>query len=402
MALTTIATQKTPARPTQVTLAAQGGLPNAVQSLVLIGAMGATGGAGSGSQLPYTQVVINNVGDVAAATSEANTKFGAGTQLAKMVIAAVKANAAGPNFPPISCVPLPSGATNFGGGSNNLALNVLDKMQADFVASPFDGSTDAVNRAALVTEAQAMSGATRTSNSQYGTTAVVANTTVTDPSTLPKPDTQNLVACWLRDTSGNPYSVAELAAACAAVLAANPVPFNPLDYVAIPGVTAPVSANDWISVGGGLESETCLNAGWVPLCVRPNGQVAFVRTVCTRWSVGDGVTAATAYIDVQDFQVLYYFRKAVATRFSQPDFANTKNSPNTAKSAKGEIIRLMQAFEDESMFEGVSQLAQQVVVQTNVSDVYRLDCYIPVDVVPGLHVIASNVQAGTQFDFFTI
>lgn len=403
----TIATQKTPANPVNITLGPEQGLPNAIKTVVLIAAMGPTGGptgggSVSGTESPYTQVTINNVGSVAAASAEVVTKFGDGSELANMVLAAVRANAAGPNFPPIKCIPLPEGATDFGGVDNNEALLVLDRVQGIcYVATQFDGATDDTNREALLEEIEIMSGATRTSNAQYGSFGVMANTTEAIDD-LPQTNTQYFVGIYLYDSEGNPYSVGELAAAGAAKMASNPVPFNGQDYIEIAGISAPENMNDWLTVGGGLESETVLNQGWTPLRVLPNSTVAFVRTVTGRLFQTDGVTAVTSYFDTQDFDTLYYFRQTIATRFAQPDFINQKASQDTARAAKGEVIRLMQVFEDQGMFQSVSELAELVVVQTNPSQRGRFDVYIPVNVVPNLHMIATDVEATTLFDQFTV
>lgn len=416
MALTDIGFQKTPARPVEITFAAQGGLPNPNQTLALIGHMGATGGAtggaptASGYATPYVPIVINNVTDPTAGGLEAQLKFGVGSELAEMVVAAIQANFAegNSNFPAITCVPLASTDVDFGpvnAGNIPAALAACDKFEAEFVVSPYDGANQTLTNQ-LKTQAQSMSGATRVQNGQYGTFGVAFNRSVADPSTLFKYDTQYLTLAWLRDTATGPsapeYSIAEMAAAYAGILGGIPVPFNPVDNNVIGDVLAPAQQSDWITVGAGLESESALTQGWTPLRVLPNGSVAIVRSVTARVTVGDGVTAVTAYYDVQDFMVLYFFRKAVAARFNQTDFTNQKASGAEANLARSEIIRLASAFEDQGMFQNVSGLSPQVVVQTNASDRSRFDVFIPVNVVPGLHVIATNVQATTVGDVFTV
>jgi phage tail sheath gpL-like len=409
MALTTIGQQKTPSRPVEVALGAQDSPPSDLQKLLLIGAMGPTGGPSgggsvSGTELPYTLVELSNVATVASVSGEAVRKFGNGSQLALMVIAAVRANEAGSVHPTIECVPLPQGATTF--GTTDQALTTAAQLsKADIRVSPFDGN-NATLRGKLKDHCALVSGAQRTSNGQYGSTGVVANYSVADPANLPVPDTQFLMCVWLRDAGAdgaNAYSVAECAAAAGARAAGQGVPFVPLDNVTINGQPAPANMADWITVGAGLESETALDKGWTPLSVKANGEVAFVRTVTCRVTVeADGVTAVTAYYDLQDFQVLYYFRKTVATRFSQVDFTNVKASEEKARNAKGEVVRMMGAFQDNQMFQGVDQLAKLVVVQRNEIDRSRFDVFIPVNVVPGLHVIATRIEAGTLFDAFTI
>jgi phage tail sheath gpL-like len=403
MGLTSIGDQLTPGRPIEITFAAETGLPSSNQTLVLVGHLAASGGA-SGITLPYEVVTINNVVDSVAASGEANAKFGAGSELAKMVIAAVKANAGGSTFPAIKCVGLNPADTDF--GAADAALTALSKTECEYIVSPYDAQNQTLTNK-LKSFATTYSGAQRVENSQFGTIGVAFNRSTVDPSTLFKYDTQFLSLQWLRDTGtgGNApaLSIAEMAAAGAAVMAGNIAPFNPQDSLTIQNVDAPLDTTQNITVGAGLESETALQQGWTPWFVKPNGEVAFVRTVTTRKTVdADGVTTVTAYFDVQDFNVLYLWRKTLFTRFNQPDFKRRKASAQAAQDIKSEVIRLATAFQDQGMFQAVDQLAKQFVVQRSSSDRSRFDVFTPVNVIPGLHVIATNVQAGTQFDQLTI
>lgn len=396
MALTSIGDQKTPGRPTEITFAAETGIPSASQEVLLLGHQAATGGTAATGVV----VVINNVANPDAALAEAETKFGVGCELAKMVQAAVKANSAAgrSTFPTLKCVALPSGETGF--GAADIALTAVKGTKAEFVVSPYDGN-DTTLRGKLKDASSEMSGAQRVHNNQFGTIGVAANRSVTDPSLLPAPDTQYLSLVTMRDTGAPTYSLGEVAAAYAAVLAGNGVPFVPVNDFVIGGLAAPAAAADWYSIGAGLESETVLNRGWTPLKVKPNGEVAIVRSRTSRITV-DGVVAATAYYDVQDFQVLYLWRKTVFTRGSQPDFTNVKASATVARDFKAELIRLATAFEDQTMFQAVAELAKQFQVERSASDRHRFDVFTPVNVIPGLHVIATNIQATTEGDSLSI
>lgn len=404
MAITSIPDQKTPARPVEITFAGDTGTPSANQEVTLIGhALAGTPASGL-----YTPRVISNSGDQAAAKTEAEAKFGVGSELSKMVVAAVKANLATGRFVQLTAIALASTDTDF--GAANAALTAVDRIKAEYVVSPYDGQS-AGNRNLLKAQIAAMSSAQRPSNNQFGSFGVVFNRSVTDPSTLFKFDTQFLIGLWLPDTSDGSnvnypaptYSIGEEAAAAAAMMAGNGSPFNPLDDVTIGEIDAPSNQKDWITVGAALQSEVALNQGWTPLRVKPNGEVAFVRTVSGRVSAdGSGTPVVTSYYDVQDFNVLYFWRKTVYTRLSQPDFKQRKASAATANEIKAELIRLAAIFEDQQMFQAVSQLAKQFVVQRSTSDRSRFDVLTPVNVIPGLHVIATNVVATTQFDTLTV
>lgn len=395
MTLTSIGDQRTPGRPIEITFAADTGLPSSVQELLLIG-HAASGGA-TGTEANYVVVEMETVADEDEALDEAETKFGVNSELSKMVLAAVKANSGGSTFPSIKCVKLAYADTGF--GSSDVALTAAQEAKAEFMVSCYDGD-DATTRDKLEDAAAAMSGAQRADNNQFGTFGVVANYDNAIGS-LPSPDSQFLICVYLRDSGTPTYTVGELAAACAAKMAANAVPFNPLKDVVIGGVDAPETLADYLSIGAGLNSESVLDKGWCPLKVKPNGDVCFVRTVTSRITT-NGTTEATSYYDAQDFQVLYYWRKTLWTRFSQPDFANIKASADAANNLKSEMIRLAQAFQDQTMFQAVDQLAKQFVVERSSSDRHRFDVLTPVNVIPGLQVIAGNISATTEFDELSI
>lgn len=401
MSLTSIGTQKTPGRPIELTFDAETGLPSANQELLLFGKKDAT----SGTAAVYELATINNAGDQVLGEQEANEKFGEGSELAKMVLAAIKANIGEGTVPAIKCIPLQSTDTDF--GANDEALKAAQNVKAEYLVSPFDFQSDTANRDKIKDHATLVSGPQRVENNQFGSIAVGANLSETDPSQLFKFDTQYLCGIWHRSTGTGQdelsYSVAEVAAASAARMASNVAPFLPLDDVSIGSMPRSVKETDYPSKGAGLESESCLNQGWTPLFVKPNGEVAFVRTVTGRLSPdGTGAPLVTAYYDVQDFNVLYFWRRTLFTRFSQPDFKQRKASEDAAQNILSELIRLATLFEGQEMFQAVADLAKQFQVERNVQDRHRFDYKTPVNVIPGLHVIAGNIEATTQFDTITI
>lgn len=399
MALTSIGTQKTPGRPIEITFAEETGLPSANQEVLLIGR-----GQASGSIPAYEVSVISNSGDLTAASGEAAIKFGQGSELQKMVLAAIRANTGQGTVPILTCIPLAEGDTDF--GSSDEALTAAQNVKAEYIVSPYDGQ-DVTLRDKLRDHCLLVSGPQRVENNQFGSIGVIANRSETDPSSLDLFDSQYLAGMWLRDTGtagdAPEYSLAEVAAACAARMASNVAPFNPLDDITITGIDAPAKRSDHITRGAGLESEVCLNQGWTPLYVKPNGEVAFVRTVTGRISAdGTGAPVVGAYYDVQDFNVLYFWRKTLFTRFSQPDFKRRKASDSAAQELLSELIRLARLFEDQEMFQAVTQLSRQFQVERNIQDRHRFDYKTPVNVIPGLHVIAGNIEASTQFDTISL
>lgn len=397
MALTSIGSQKTPGRPIELTFAAETGLPSDATVLLLIGHRAT--GASSGSVADYAAVTISNSGDKTAASGEAATKFGQGSELQKMIVSAIQALAGLGTVPTIKAIPLQYADTGF--GASDEALTSAEKVSYNFAVSPYDGN-DATTRNKLKNHILLVSGAQRVENNQFGSFGVVANQSVSDPSLLPLFDSQYIIGVWMRD-SAPVKSLGELAAMAAAQLAANAVPYYPVDSQTIPNLDAPVNETDNITVGAGLNSEICLGQGWTPLYTKPNGEVAFVRAVTGRISAdGSGTPIVGAYYDVQDFQVLYFWRKTLFTRFSQPDMKKKKASSQKADEIKSEMLRLANLFQIQEMFQAVEQLAKSFVVERNASDRHRFDYKTPVNVIPGLHVIAGNIEATTQFDSITI
>ena len=389
----TIADQKTPGRPVEIEFEAFTGLPSANQELLIMGR------AGVGATGVNNVITINNSGDPIAGKTEAETKFGAGSELAKMVVAAINANfvAGRSNCPTIKCIPMASTAIDFGTADSTLVAALNTK--AEFIVSPFDGTSTALTTK-LLNHCASVSSAQRVDNNQFGSIGVAANFSVADPSTLNAPDSQYLSLVYMRDTAPA-ITLGELAAAYAATLAGNAIPFNPTNGLVLGNISAPVNPVNYLTIGAGLESETALNKGWAPLRVKTNGQVVIVRSVTSRITT-NGTTVAQAYYDAQDFQVLYYWRKTLWTRYSQPDFSNTKRSVGAATALLGETIRLAKLFETNNMFQSVNDLAKQFTVKSSSTDRHRFDIVTPVNVIPGLHDIATTIKASTQFDTISV
>jgi len=200
-------------------------------------------------------------------------------------------------------------------------------------------------------------------------------------------------------------SAAVVAAAHAAVMMASAFPYNPLNGVAIGGLSAPNQVSDWIDLNPNGASEAALRAGLSPLRVLPGGSIGFIRTRTTYNLLPDGVTAVTAYFDWQELVVLNDFREDCYQITQNPPFNNNpggaKASQNLANLLKDEILREALVYENEGAFQGVKALASEFQVAPSTTSRGRFDFVIPVNVIPGLMVIAGNIQAVTT-DSFTL
>lgn len=400
MALTTIGDRLTPSVPIQITLGTLVTEPSSNQTVMIYG----HANSGTPASSLYTAYTVSNSGSASAATTELAAIYGSGCELIQMVVAAITANAetGGTTFPTLKVVGLASTDTAF--GSANVALTNTLNISADFLVNPYDPYSASGNTTALIAQATTMSGADRGAMGQFGTTVVQASTLYapTAAASLAFYGTQNIVSCLLPSIGESAtYSTPQLAAACAAQIASNLAPFNPLDGSEIGGVPAPVLNSNWITVGASLESEAILNQGWTPLRVNANGTVSFVRTITGRVQnpLSNG---GDAYLDIQDWQVLYFWRKTLYTNFTQPIYTNVKASQQEAQTILGDVIRLAKLFEAQNMFQSVSQLAPLFQVARGTSDRSRFDVFTPVNCIPGLHVIAINAQAGVLFDQFSV
>jgi hypothetical protein len=132
-----------------------------------------------------------------------------------------------------------------------------------------------------------------------------------------------------------------------------------------------------------------------------------IRSRLTYTTLPSAITATT-YIDWQDVVLMNDFREDVYQICQNPPFngnpGGTKASKTVASLLKDEILREAQAYEDQGAFQGVATLAPQFIVQPSSTSRGRFDFKIPVNVIPGLFVIAGNIEgvAGANFGDFTL
>lgn len=183
-------------------------------------------------------------------------------------------------------------------------------------------------------------------------------------------------------------------------------PYVPMQNVVCGGLVPPRKVSDWVALDPNGASEQALAAGLAPMFVQPGGTVGYVRTRTTYTM--NGVLAVTAYFDWQDLVTMNDFREVCYAVTQNPPFNNnpggTKASLGVAALLKDEILREAQSFEDQGAFQGVKTLAPLFLVQNSTTSRGRFDFQIPVNVIPGLFVIAGNIVgvAGVDFGDFTL
>lgn len=194
----------------------------------------------------------------------------------------------------------------------------------------------------------------------------------------------------------NTISQAEeiIAAAHAGAMMSFLAPYVPLQGVTIGGLTPPKKSSDRIVIDPSGSSEACLVAGLSPLYVQPGNSVGFIRTRTTWVLKPDNVTPITDYFDYQQLVVLNDFREDCYLLSQNPPFNNnpggTKASVQVAALLKDQVINKAYVYEQASMFQNVKENAKLFQIEITRG---RFDFKVPVDVIPGLYVIAGNIQA---------
>lgn len=357
------------------------GLVPADNTLIIIGHAAAGGGAEL-ANVPYT---VENFGDPVAVVAELATAFGGESEISIGVVAAIKAvqlsDLPGKVYPPIVVIPLA-----FADDDMAAALNANMNIPMPFVASPFPGS-DSAHLSDLEDFLQVINGDDRGRVGQFGSFGFVGTMealgdVVTEATTAA---TESMLFSWLRDLSDVPAQT-EFMLACglAAICASNPLPFLPLNDVIIGGAKGPTDSVDQHTPGDSGTEEGGLEAGAVPLMTDDAGKVHVSRTVTSRRTQED--VADTSYIDLQDWQTLYYLRKQAYILTQQDRYKRARNSATKQAALKSELIHIMLEMEKLEMLQDVESLVAQVVVTNAPGDnPYACQIDIPVNVIPGFH-----------------
>jgi len=194
-----------------------------------------------------------------------------------------------------------------------------------------------------------------------------------------------------------------IAAAAAAGKLASTFPYTPRANVVLGGILPPQKHSDIIDWDPAGASEAALQAGLSPLTVAPGGNVVFIRTRTTYTTTPANITV-NSYFDWQQIVTLYDFREVVYQISQNPPFNNnpggTMASADVAAAFKDEVLREALLFQAQGAFQNVKENASQFVVQVNSTG--RFDFYIPVNVIPGLMVIAGNIQGVVSASVFTL
>lgn len=379
----------------------ESGLVAGNNTLVIVGRRLNNSGSDGGTGTNLIPTTIENFGDPVAALAEAEGLFGVASELSQMIVAAITAikgsDLQNPVYPPIIAIAM-GHATTHSDLAATLAANVTIPMP--HLVQPF-AITDATASAALVAHLNLISASDRGTNGQFGSFGYMGSLDTTSNTTTATIAlaTQYILAPWLRDT-GPAQPIHVVTAAFAAICAANDVPYLPLNGVKIGGLLAPVASADWHTSGDAGTEELGLAGGAVPLMIGPAGEVRISRTVTTLRTVVGVVDSS--YYDMQDWQVLYFYRLNAYNLANQPRYKIAHATDAKLLSLKSELIALAKDFEVLEMFQHVDDLVKLWTVTRPLGNRFAAVYYVPVNVVPGFHNKGIGLVGTELFDTFNI
>lgn len=183
-----------------------------------------------------------------------------------------------------------------------------------------------------------------------------------------------------------------IAAACAAQLAAASDPGAPLNGLRVKGLVAPALADQYTRA----EATTLLKNGVAPLIVA-GSEVRWMRSITTYTTNGAGVPD-TALLDVQTIRVLDYVRRVIrerlASRYQRKKLADKADTTGTTDPSKmrADIMAWLYELEAADIIDGVEELADAVTVARASGDTTAVDIDIPCRPVGGLHVTRGKIR----------
>lgn len=350
---------------------------------------------------PGVVTTILNFGDPVKAKTECDTYFGSGSELGEMVVAAINAvvytDMGSKVFPKIKVI-----ALEFEDDDLESLLGDIISVPMPHVASPFP-ITDATNLASLKLHLEAISGHNRGKNGQFGSFGYIASQdefAVASPLAIAS-GTQYLAFPWQRDTDATKANkVHEIAAATAILMAANPVPYNPVNEVRIGKLNAPTLSSDYHTSGDTGTEALGLDSGLMPILTNDAGEALISRSITSLRTESEAIDSA--YYDIQDWQVLYEFRFNAYLASLKPPFKNKKLSDQKLLDFKSELLSLAYEFEELEMFQHVKKQADQFIARKEAGNRHAGIVATPVNVVPGFHQKGIDITGNNTFDTITL
>jgi phage tail sheath gpL-like len=200
---------------------------------------------------------------------------------------------------------------------------------------------------------------------------------------------------------GSPTSPEEWAAAYGAVAAwnLNIDPARPLHYLKLKSVLPPEPVDRFTRA----ERDILLYDGIANHIVDNGGNVLIERSITTYQTNAAGAVDPS-YLDVQTLATLgeirYQYKTRMVNRFIVPRFKLADDSfpvqPGTfvatPKTVKQEIIALFTELRDIGLIENLNDFIENLRVERNATDVNRVDCLLPPDLINQFRILAGTIQ----------
>lgn len=372
------------------------GLVAADDTLVIVGKK-----LEAGTAVVNGVTTIENFGDPVAALAECTPLFGAASEITEMVIAAIKgvlySDMSTKVYPKIKVITLAHDSTS-SAVETALAANLNMAMPFVVLAFPVTENTAMM---ALRNHLRAISGGDRGRNGQFGSFGFMGTDAALATASPAGEAAGDQVICipWLRDTSVvKKNKIHAVTAAYAAVVAANGIPFLPLNDIVVGGLQAPENTTDYHSEGDTGSAALGLDSGLTPLMVSSKGEIQICRSITSRRV--ETANPDKAYFDIQDWQVLYYLWKLIYTTSREIRYKNAKATDAKIQALLSEIIGHCKTLEASpyEMLHRVDQLMSSFSWRR--SDLSRGGAIyeIPANVVPGFHNKGINLTGTDKFD----
>lgn len=199
----------------------------------------------------------------------------------------------------------------------------------------------------------------------------------------------------------NPWEIlAALVAKHAKHLSAAPELSRPLQFIELAGVMAPKITDRFARV----DRNTLLYDGIATLVIAADNAVQIERSITTYRLNAVGFEDGT-FLDVQtlaqNMYAIRYMRSRVTNRHGRTALGNDDNPPSQGVSrprdVRGTIISAYVELNGLNVVENIDEFENRLIVERSATDPNRIDCYLPLDVINQLRVVAVNATTFLQF-----
>lgn len=188
------------------------------------------------------------------------------------------------------------------------------------------------------------------------------------------------------------FNGVNLACALAYAEANKDSPYYPLDSVVLSSLPVASSVSNRYNTNIGMNADTALSLGWIPIGVNGNGNAFIVRDVTTLIKdPGTGVTDTEFRYqhvwDVTRFMIENIYQAfAIARQAPGTNNGFALNSPYFDQSFANTVKGLLTLWGNPQyqLLQNVSEYLSLVTVTTDASDPTKVDVFVPAQVIPGL------------------